>query len=147
MCGSSGGSPSASRTRSFISDAALSVKVTARMFLGSRPGTFWSRQTIRCVMTRVLPLPGPAIISSGPSPCSTALFCSGLSLRLEFTDSLFRERAQVSKLLRMKGARRAPGCPRGRQDVWRSRTLLDLAMLRLEAYNRPVMQEEPCVKQ
>ena len=34
---------------------------------------------MRCVTTRVLPLPGPASTSSGPSTCRTASHCAGLS--------------------------------------------------------------------
>ena len=63
-------SASSDATRSRISPAALLVKVTARIADG---GT-WLRGdqmcAMRCVMTRVLPLPAPARISSGPSVCS-----------------------------------------------------------------------------
>ena len=54
-----------------ISPAALRVKVTARMFLASmsRSSTMWA---IRCVITLVLPLPGPATISRGPEMARTA---------------------------------------------------------------------------
>ena len=39
---------------------------------------------MRYVMTRVLPEPAPARISSGPSRCSTASRCSGFSLSRKF---------------------------------------------------------------
>ena len=53
-------------TRSRISEAALFVKVTARIADG---GTCFAVTicAIRCVMTRVLPLPAPARINNGPS--------------------------------------------------------------------------------
>ena len=61
--------------RSRISLAALFVKVTAR----TADGGTWLVVTMcatRCVMTRVLPLPAPARIRSGPSVCATASRCS-----------------------------------------------------------------------
>ena len=65
-----GGSPVSRSMRRLISSAALLVKVRARI---CRPGTpCCSNQATRCVTTRVLPLPGPARISSGPSKCVTA---------------------------------------------------------------------------
>src|ERR1017187_9081281 len=65
------------RTRSCISRAALLVKVTARMLLGAMPLAM--RWAMRNVMTRVLPVPAPARISSGPLRVSTAWRCWGLS--------------------------------------------------------------------
>ncbi len=62
-------------TRSSISRAALSVKVKARI----SEDLAFSEETshlMRSVITVVLPVPAPAIISRGPSPCSTACFCS-----------------------------------------------------------------------
>src|ERR1700694_4575061 len=60
------------------SRAALLVNVTARISPGSaRP--CWISQAIRCVSTRVLPLPAPAKISSGPSSAVTAARCGGFS--------------------------------------------------------------------
>ena len=69
--------PSSRSTRSAISLEALLVKVTARIASGA---TFfsWMSQAMRCVITRVLPDPAPARISSGPSVASTAARCSGL---------------------------------------------------------------------
>src|SRR6267143_6895269 len=65
-------------TRPRISRAALLVKVTARISPGSaRP--CWMSQAIRCVSTRVLPLPAPAKISNGPSSAATAARCGGFS--------------------------------------------------------------------
>jgi len=58
-------------TRSFISFAALLVKVIARISFGFAP-TAASRCATRCVSTRVLPEPAPAITSSGPSVVMTA---------------------------------------------------------------------------
>jgi|GEM_PF-6506494 len=63
---------------SFISRAALLVKVSARMEDG---GTlFWSKWAIRYVKTLVLPEPAPAMISEGPSKFLTA--CCWASFRL-----------------------------------------------------------------
>ena len=61
-----------------ISRAALFVKVTARMRQGATRCSCTSH-AIRWVITRVLPLPGPARISAAPAGCSTAARCSGLS--------------------------------------------------------------------
>jgi len=59
-------------TRSVISSAARSVKVSARICDGRARFSAIS-QAMRRVMTVVLPVPAPATISSGPSPCVTAL--------------------------------------------------------------------------
>src|ERR1035437_1752447 len=64
-------------TRSCISRAALLVKVTARILAGGTPLAM--RWAMRNVMTRVLPVPAPARISSGPLRVSTAWRCWGLS--------------------------------------------------------------------
>src|SRR5919204_763164 len=65
-------------TRPRISRAALLVKVTARISLGSaRPR--WITRAMGCVSTRVFPLPAREKISSGPSPAVTAARCGGLS--------------------------------------------------------------------
>src|SRR6202011_1826894 len=65
-------------TRLRISRAALFVKVTARISPGSaRP--CWINQAMRWVSTRVLPLPAPAKINSGPSSAVTAARCGGFS--------------------------------------------------------------------
>ena len=57
-----------------ISSAALLVNVMAQMLYGLTPDSI--RQAMRYVMTRVLPLPGPARTRSGPSR-----WHNGLSLR------------------------------------------------------------------
>src|SRR5208283_186040 len=64
------------RTLSFISWAALLVKVTARMERGFTP---WrsTRCAILVVITRVLPDPAPASISRGEPVWTTAARCSG----------------------------------------------------------------------
>ena len=62
-------------SRSFISFAALLVNVTARI----RKGDIWwclIRYATRWVITRVLPLPAPDRIRSGPSVCCTASRCT-----------------------------------------------------------------------
>ena len=69
--------PTSGPMRSFISRAALLVKVTARI---SEPRArpvhmMWA---MRAVSTRVLPVPAPASTSTGPSTASTAARCSGL---------------------------------------------------------------------
>ncbi len=70
--------PSSRPTRSFISRAALLVKVTARISFGrARPRV--SRCAIRAVSARVLPVPAPASIRTGPSSASTAARCAGFS--------------------------------------------------------------------
>ena len=63
-------------TRSCISRAALLVKVTARMWSGGNPASImWA---MRKVITRVLPVPAPARIKTGPRMVSTAWRCCGL---------------------------------------------------------------------
>ena len=62
--------------RSRISLAALLVKVTARI---SAAGTFFSSMwAIRQVTVRVLPVPAPARIMTGPSSAATAWRWAGL---------------------------------------------------------------------
>ena len=63
--------PTSCSTRSRISRAALFVKVIARIWPGATLRSR-TRKAIRCVRARVLPLPAPATISTGPSVCSTA---------------------------------------------------------------------------
>src|SRR5271166_1716071 len=60
-------------TRAFISLAALFVNVSARIRLAGTPSR--SRYAIRLVMTRVLPVPAPARIKSGPCVVLTAESC------------------------------------------------------------------------
>src|ERR1700730_17717068 len=78
--GCAGGTParkSKSETRFRISSAALFVKVTARIASAGEPLAM--RLAIRNVMARVLPVPAPARISTGPSVVSAACRCSGFS--------------------------------------------------------------------
>src|SRR3954452_8544841 len=69
--------PTRPATRSRISPAALFVKVIARTCPGRTPRAA-SRYAIRCVSTRVLPEPAPAMISSADPSCSTAARCCSL---------------------------------------------------------------------
>ena len=70
--------PTSAATRSFISAAALLVNVIARIENGdaSRSAIRYAR---RCVRTRVLPDPAPAITRTGPTGSVTASRCAGLS--------------------------------------------------------------------
>ena len=68
--------PPSCTTRSFISSAALLVKVMARIERASTPRS--SSRAMRVVTTRVLPEPAPASTSMGPRSCSTASRCEGL---------------------------------------------------------------------
>lgn len=64
--------------RSFISLAALFVKVIAKMLYGK---TCFSliKYAILCVKRRVFPLPAPAVTKTAPSVCKSAFFCASLS--------------------------------------------------------------------
>jgi len=70
--------PTRAATRSFISPAALLVKVMASTSPGLTPRAA-SRYAIRVVRTFVLPDPAPATTSSGPPSCTTACRCCGFS--------------------------------------------------------------------
>ena len=109
--------PTRSATRSFISAAALLVKVTARMLEGSMP--FWTMYAIRWTMTRVLPLPAPARTRSGPWMVLTALRCGGLSReRSSMRATIYQESAEPARRPRRPfwglalalAAASAPGC-------------------------------------
>src|SRR6266511_6060436 len=63
--------PTSPWRRSFISRAALLVKVIARTAVGGTPRSR-TRWAIRWVSTRVLPDPAPATMRVGPSVASTA---------------------------------------------------------------------------
>jgi hypothetical protein len=63
-------------TRRRISLAALFVNVIARIWYGRTP--WLNSQAIRRVMTRVLPLPAPAKIRSGPSKWVAAACWAGV---------------------------------------------------------------------
>src|ERR1051325_5014888 len=67
-----------SLTRSSISRAALLVKVTARMFPGAMPRAIMC--AMRKVITRVLPVPAPARIRTGPLIVAAASRCWRLSV-------------------------------------------------------------------
>src|SRR5687768_8478594 len=69
--------PACLSTRSFISRAALFVKVTARIREGGTPSR--SSRAIRVVITRVLPDPAPAKTITGPPGWATASCCLGFS--------------------------------------------------------------------
>ena len=69
--------PTSAATRSFISAAALFVNVIARIENGDASRSA-IRYASRCVSTRVLPDPAPAITSTGPTGSVTASRCAGL---------------------------------------------------------------------
>ena len=69
--------PRARRDASFISTAALLVKVMARISAGETPRSR-TRCAMRYVSTRVLPEPAPASTSKGPSTLVAASRCAGL---------------------------------------------------------------------
>ena len=69
--------PTSAATRLRISSAALLVKVMARMAKGDIPFSRTS-QAMRCVSTRVLPEPAPAMTSRGPPGWVTASIWDGL---------------------------------------------------------------------
>src|SRR5579875_2058720 len=87
--------PTSAATRSFISPAALFVKVIARIWYGVTSRSA-SRYAMRWVSTRVLPDPAPATMSSGPPWCTTAARCCGLSPASRPATSLRRARRPVS---------------------------------------------------
>src|SRR5918998_733672 len=65
-------------SRCAISSAARRVKVIARQCCGATPCAV-TRCAKRCLSVRVLPVPGPAMISNGPSVISAAAPCPGSS--------------------------------------------------------------------
>ena len=68
------GTPSC-RKRARISPAARAVKVSARVLDGSATPDA-TAYAMRCVITRVLPVPAPAITQTGPRIAVTASRCS-----------------------------------------------------------------------
>ena len=64
-------------TRCRISRAALLVKVTAKIWPGAIPSSIMC--ATRWVSVRVLPVPAPARMSTGPRRVTAALRCSGFS--------------------------------------------------------------------
>jgi hypothetical protein len=89
-----------SRTRCCISRAALLVNVIAKIFSGEMPREIMC--AMRKVITRVLPVPAPARIKTGPLVLSTACLCSGFRA-LKFT---MRARSLGTKKLRAREERR-----------------------------------------
>ena len=103
------GCPSSRRSvRSFISPAALLVKVTARIASEATPLSR-IRWPMRWVMTRVLPLPAPARIRVGPSVASTASRCWSFEPREQrrlvrvIATSVGRLYSTVTDLARLRG--------------------------------------------
>ena len=82
--------------RSFISFAALLVKVIAKILYGSTP--FSMRWHTLAVSTRVFPLPAPAITKTAPSVSLTAASCWGLRLKL-FIAKFYRLFATFRRIL------------------------------------------------
>ena len=70
------GPPTSSVTRSFISPAALLVKVIANISCGLTPRSL-IKWAMRLVKTLVLPEPAPATIKSGEPWWVTAALCWG----------------------------------------------------------------------
>ena len=89
--------------RSFISRAALLVKVTAKIRAEGTP--FSISRAIRCVMTRVLPEPAPAKMSMGPPAHSTASFCSGFREGEEESTIALAEGGEITSYCRCSGRR------------------------------------------
>lgn len=69
--------PTSPSTRSFISPAALLVKVIARIWPGWTPRAA-SRWPMRWVSTRVLPEPAPATMTCGAAGAVMQASCSGV---------------------------------------------------------------------
>ena len=109
--------PSSLSTRSAISAEALLVKVTARMESGATPFS-WISHAMRLVMTRVLPEPAPARMSSGPSVVSTAARCSGFRFAMSDGTSESAGRSfsslPVTGFTRRAGHHRSNPSPRAR---------------------------------
>ena len=97
-------------TRSFISRAALLVKVTARISHGrARPvARMWA---MRVVSTRVLPVPAPASTSTGPSSGLDRLALLGVEI-VEIADRA-RARRQRTRGNAAGGGRRSVGSLEG----------------------------------
>ena len=76
-------------TLSFISLAALLVKVTARTDPALTPVCI--RYAVLMVMTLVFPEPAPARMRRGPSICTTASFCLGLRRAISLYISICME--------------------------------------------------------
>src|SRR5215207_7140183 len=111
--------PTSAATRSFISPAALLVKVIARISPGWAPRCA-SRCAIRYVRTRVLPEPAPATMSSGAPACSTAARCAGLSSSSSLS---------ASTASRTERDRRGSGASATGSSIW-------LLLISEQAYDR-----------
>src|SRR5688572_13549309 len=91
-------------TRSLISRAALLVNVTARILAGKIPRLIMC--AMRQVITRVLPVPAPARIKTGPFIVATARRCSGLSeSRLNIGTRILVQREVVTRRHTRKAAK------------------------------------------
>ena len=71
--------PTASSIRVASSAAAFTLYVSTRICSGRRSSFVSSSHRTRSTMTRVFPVPAPAITTTGPSPASTIARCSGVS--------------------------------------------------------------------
>src|ERR1700741_3507449 len=99
-------SPVAWTTRCFISPAALSVNVRPRMFSPESDSSTSKRCRIRSVITRVLPVPAPAMTSSGPSRCVIARLCASFSFSpLSPSGSMSNSVAMTQAGYRISGGR------------------------------------------
>src|SRR6266536_1904618 len=104
--------PTRTWRRSFISRAALLVKVIARIAVGGTPQSR-TRWAIRWVSTRVLPDPAPATIRVGPSVASTAWRWASFNPSSSSGDAAWcsRGRAEASIATEYTGARNKPDRP------------------------------------
>src|SRR6266545_7676511 len=102
--------PTRTWRRSFISRAALLVKVIARIAVGGTPQSR-TRWAIRWVSTRVLPDPAPATIRVGPSVASTAWRWASFNPSSSSGDAAWcsRGKAEASIATEYTGARDKPG--------------------------------------
>src|SRR5439155_3079174 len=97
--GRSGGTPArrrSSETRFCISSAALLVNVTARIDSAGTPLAM--SLAIRNVMARVLPVPAPARMRTGPSVLSAARRCSVFREWRKFCMSLEKKNGDTAML-------------------------------------------------
>src|SRR6266540_119963 len=121
--------PTRTWRRSFISRAALLVKVIARIAVGGTPQSR-TRWAIRWVSTRVLPDPAPATIRVGPSVASTAWRWASFNPSSSSGDAAWcsRGRAEASIATEYTGARYDPD-PRTRWPAFRGANLARLGRI------------------
>src|SRR6266545_132910 len=121
--------PTRTWRRSFISRAALLVKVIARIAVGGTPQSR-TRWAIRWVSTRVLPDPAPATIRVGPSVASTAWRWASFNPSSSSGDAAWcsRGRAEASIATECTGARYDPD-PRTRWPAFRGANLARLGRI------------------